>query len=358
VGKAEFLEAVMHRPIACLTAGIVWLSVPLVALADSDCGWSDKFIEGRQGDRPGNQYDFKFDSRVEKYSISADKYIWCIENKHHYFVTDFHWGSAGNDALYFSSLVEPRKSLPTSSTFSLGSDIGMRHLKYKHTNESIWQKIDVETVFPKVLGQNKPYSVDQLSFRGLVQLAQGTPYDSYRYASGQINVEGLSADRQLFRTFIASEPITLRTSTIVTIPTSLNVLYLLEGGKYEKYIPSDFIRMSVSLDNTVQLFSGEVRSDIAISVFPETKTGTDLKRATEALSNVQIYFQMLPVGATSDLFPRDLTKREALSGEPIRVLYSQGVDKLVYTDAVLRFASEKSDFVIAQVPARVLISPR
>jgi len=230
--------------------GLVWFGLaPWSVLAAGDCGWSpDKTIDGRDGERPAGSADFKFDSRVEKFSSTADKYFWCIENRHQYFVTVFRWGNKNNDQLYYSNFVEPRKAVPTSGTFSLGHLIDIRFLKFKHTyeNETHWKTIEVETVFPKILGKiNTPSNFGELNARAsfqLAQLTQATPYDEYRYLNGQIDVERLSARRDLFDQFIAYEPIILNTSTIVTIPTSLDTLYSIEAGKYEKYQPSDFIR--------------------------------------------------------------------------------------------------------------------
>jgi hypothetical protein len=256
----------MLRVRTFLVIGILSLGLPHHAFAVGDCGWSDKMIDGRGGDRPGNSVDFKFDSRFEKFSNTADKYIWCIENTNRYFVTGFRWGNIKNDKLYYSNLVEPRKSVPTSSTFSLGSDIGIRFIKFKHTyeDEMHWKPVDVETVFPIVLG--KADSRSQLDeIKPYFKLAQADTLDAYRFPSGQVDVERLSANRALFEAFIDNEPIVLNASTIVTIPTSLSTLYQLEAGKYEKYQPSDFIRVSVSFENIIQIFNGLSRSDVSLS---------------------------------------------------------------------------------------------
>jgi len=118
--------------------GLVWFGLaPWSVLAAGDCGWSpDKTIDGRDGERPAGSADFKFDSRVEKFSSTADKYFWCIENRHQYFVTVFRWGNKNNDQLYYSNFVEPRKAVPTSGTFSLGHLIDITFLKFKNTYEN------------------------------------------------------------------------------------------------------------------------------------------------------------------------------------------------------------------------------
>jgi hypothetical protein len=93
-------------------------------------------------------------------------------------------------------------------------------------------------------------------------------------------------------------------------------------------------------------------------VFPEIKTRLNLRRAAEAIDNVQIYSELLPIASRGTLdLPGELFKRRALKADQVLILYSQDVGKLSSVDAMLRIGSEKSGFVLAQVPIRIFLSP-
>jgi hypothetical protein len=339
---------------------VFWMGLATQACASGDCGWSpDKRIDYRPGE---NQF-FKYDSRVEKSDSTADTYIWCIENKDRYSVLDFRWGNQINDKLYYFGLIEPQKSAPTTNSFSGGYTAQIRVIKFKRTFEDdrSWRAFDIETIFPAILGRGeRPFGFGALIPTSDVKLAQVSPsirdpLDAFRDPTGLIDIERLSANRELLDQYLRFNDVSHHMSTVATIPTNLRALELLSSAKYEKYDPEDFVRMKVELNNGLK----DGPSSFAVyRIGPEDKSIEGLRRSSAAISQVQLFSELIPIGRALTLLPKEATIRQDLKdnqGE-WKSIFVQKANRLVYVDAIFRIGSRKSDMIFSQVPVRILVA--
>ena len=83
------------------------------AFAD-DCQHNQaQLIESAPGQNNSEPVKFSYESRRERYSNTANRYVWCIESdRDNQNVAEFKWGNSRNEDLYLAALIEPGRGAP------------------------------------------------------------------------------------------------------------------------------------------------------------------------------------------------------------------------------------------------------
>jgi hypothetical protein len=177
-------------------------------------------IQSLPGCNPSD-IDFCYESRVEKFSSTAHRYLWCIENRSDSTGAEFHWGNGTVEDLYFGAVVNPGPPKAFTGTNSRGFDSDLRILKYSELNSSQWRSINPQpqTISPRNIGE-------KLWVPSLIKKVQGVAQDprleDYKGPDGLIDIVRLSQNAELFRRFLASQEkgISFIFSSVATVPTS------------------------------------------------------------------------------------------------------------------------------------------
>src|SRR5262249_30689999 len=124
----------MRTLIFSLFACVFVASASRFPAAADDCDRNDVIlIQNLPGFEPKGQSDsvaFNYESREEKFSSTAHRYIWCIENKDSV-PARFLWGTKGVEDLYFDSVIIPAQMKPVIRTDTSGGDRDLRILKHQ-----------------------------------------------------------------------------------------------------------------------------------------------------------------------------------------------------------------------------------
>jgi hypothetical protein len=104
------LEPIMKsQTLSAVAIGIaVIIACSPYALA-VDCDRNPAFLlDIRSGILESGDVRFSYESRIEKFSSSARKFVWCIEaDKNNQNIAEFHWGDSANEGKYLNTLIEP-----------------------------------------------------------------------------------------------------------------------------------------------------------------------------------------------------------------------------------------------------------
>jgi hypothetical protein len=325
------------------------------AAAADDCERNDAIlIESLPGFEPKGQPDsvaFNYESREEKFSSTAHRYIWCIENKDAV-PAQFLWGNKSVENLYFASVVTPNQMKPTIRTDTSGSDRDLRILKNQAlspnpntpipSNTTNWHTINPRTIYFRSIGQNL-WAVPIQK----VQLSSVDPrmskYSDYMGSSNLIDIIRLSQDQKLFRDFVYDQQkIHFYFSSTATVPTSREVLNAIEEGKYEKYSPQDFINWRITIMNFITLDGGGNPTEtITLSASPDSPAD---EKGLTAASDLPISLELSPgQGRDASNFPSGLRFATNISNVS-KTLLARPIPSLVNADMLITVRSKRFTF--------------
>jgi hypothetical protein len=97
--------------------------------------------------RPGHNsigLEFAYESRIEKFSGYAHKFVWCITNNSALPAT-FRWGTSKEESKYFGLLVLPQEPKDNWLTDSTGVELHNRIIKFMPSDSTTWQSISPQT---------------------------------------------------------------------------------------------------------------------------------------------------------------------------------------------------------------------
>jgi hypothetical protein len=340
-----------------VTAIAIWTVAPILisfctvaAAQENRCaGDETRLIEKRAGTQTG-RVSFNYQSRVERYTLAAKRYIWCITNTSKYLVAEFRWGADADmnkDSRYFQSIIEPNK--PTSAIRTDSSDvkIGLRYIGVRRLNSNHWKTIPVETIFNSHIGRSNDW-ID-LAPRNSIERTQLPVSPTNDFAK-------LSYNHVEFAAFIKKLGyVRFENSIIATIPTNLKTAKAIESDNYTKYDPSDFIRAHVTLQNYIEPTDKVPISNIYFTIYPENPD--DKARLEQALDTIHGQFRLRPIQDLSGVvIPKALYVQALAVEQNKRVILKQPAIDLVYISASLSIGSAKYKTEYASLPVKLLIS--
>lgn len=313
--------------------------------AADDCDRNDAIlIESLPGSEPKGEEDsvaFFYELREEKFSSTAHRYIWCIQNKDAA-PARFFWGNKAQENLYFASIVNPGQMKPTIRTNTSGSDHDLRLLKHqtlKPSSTTNWHTISPQTIYFKDIGQTLWAAPIQK-----VQLSSVEPqYSGYVGRSNLIDIVRLSQDQKLFRDFVHDQQkIHFYFSSTATVPTSREVLTAIEEGKYEKYSPQDFTNWRITVSNFIFLDAGGNPTE-TISLDASADSSAD-EKGLSAAADLPISLELSSgQGPDASNFPSGLRFGTNISNVS-KTLLTRPIPSLVNVDMLITVRSKRFTF--------------
>jgi len=108
--------------------------------------------------RPGQHQTppilFDYESRSEKYDITANRYLWCIQSdRSNQNVVFFKWGDDHNESRYLRALIEPGKGAFNALLDASQGQSYARRISFSRKNKSEWDRIDTQTISSTTIGE-------------------------------------------------------------------------------------------------------------------------------------------------------------------------------------------------------------
>jgi hypothetical protein len=316
------------------------------AYADEDtCNANDKNrVDDRKGAYAG-LIDFDYESRVEKYSSTAYRYIWCVINKSQD-AAAFQWGDQAVPNRYFDAIVLPRGARANVTTHSRPHRIEERFIRFRSLGSTQWRSIAPQTIFPNAwLG-------DGLVGFQQAKLTLDEALNEFRSEDGLVDVVQLSKSQDLFRQFVEKErELQYSYSTVATIPVNSNALNLVRRGTYEKYDPADFASLKISLTAEISKLGSGIFYTARLSMAAETpEDAASLARASQVplLLNISA-----APGATLKLPQFQLQQK--IGPMWSKTLLDQPVGMLSYSDLLLKIIDSNSRHTFFTMPITLLM---
>jgi hypothetical protein len=311
-----------------------------------------KLIDHREG-LNSVRLEFGFESRVEKYSSYAFRYLWCVVNKSTEIPAFFRWGTRNEPSKYFDSLLRPTQMKPNWRTDGSGTAIDKRIITFRPVNSNLndWSSIEPETIFFRNIGLSSPIN-DQESHLQTAQISIEERLQNFKTEAGLVDLEKLSEDSELFRQYLSREngKIAFTFSSTITIPVNSRTLESVEAGKYEKYSPQDFASLQLRLYNYIQFKDrSEPVSTIYVLSLPATDSDARLLEGS-----LELPLSIRIAGSEGPNPLRELNFGDRAGRTLNKLLLERPVTKLSYADVTIQVQNDKSSFRYFTMPVRVL----
>jgi hypothetical protein len=253
--------------------------------------------------RPGQNsigLEFAYESRFEKFSPYAHKFVWCITNKLA-LPAMFHWGTSKEESKYFGLLVLPQQPKDNWLTDSTGAQLDNRIIKFMPSDSATWQSISPQTyhVRESSLNNRSLLSTSESFQRVQVQFDLKESMTEYLTPDGLVDLAKLSANTPLFVDFLRREggKVQISQGGVVTVPVNNTALEQMEVGKYTKFDPNDFASFQILVSSTITL--GPLQANGLLNIlllarvdsYPESLLGG---RSFELLANLPIFLSIYP----------------------------------------------------------------
>lgn len=243
-----------------------------------------------------------YESRVERTQPDVWKFIYCIENKRLYLPVNVSW-SKDDKLIYFRGIVPPGEELPAwSETLQLNYAAESRVLKYDNT-----------------LHSPPPETI--------IKLVQGNEFNQ-----GELK---------------------LRSGAIFQIPASEDVEARMAGGKYDKYLPDDFLTLSLEFVSSLRRDGGKSAIDNRLYLRPLG----DPKNAEASLEKWPRYLKVVNSEVSQFLLDKhdpNFGMRVSLSGARDRESFSrvsiQGPSVFSEQNALLVVVSKEGAYAVGALP--------
>jgi hypothetical protein len=291
------------------------------------------FIDGRDGNLNAGDVLFSYQSRMEKDSPFAHRFVWCVKaSADNQNISEFHWGDGQNEKKYLNTLIEPGRNGFADTTDDSKKIVGTRTIKFRKKNKPDWGSINSDTISSQKFGL--------VSDRPSILLAQFSTSSSdqnwanlnqalnqYKGEDGLIQIEKLSANKSLLlETLKANQRMEAGGSFSVTLPANLRTADLIQKNEYEKFNSDDFVVVRTKLSSEIVYNDGKPKIYYFIGLQPETEN--DFKRLVSLLDDKLVRFK---IGAAEPiiqgkLLPTELTPFSfgSLKGAPIAQLELDG----------------------------------
>jgi hypothetical protein len=309
------------------------------AAAADDCRRSPEgLIAVLAGEHTTGQVNFKYESRVQKDSLAANRYTWCIENTHTDHVSQFIWGDSGR---YFSGIVEPLKMSPSIRPDSSTQLADGRQLQFRRLNGR-WSAITVETIFPQ-----------RLASVGRLRVAQVLPgQGSETIDRGLVDLTSLS--KEALDKFVQERgKIEFASHAVATVPVTAEAQKSVEIGEYSTYNSRDFARLSVHLFNIVYQVGSRTETRLSVLIRPTSKD--DEQRLASGDNTKALRFNIAS-NIKDPAIPGVMSWVLGIdSNETLKELIVAPVDRLGYAEVTVRVSALGLKRLYAVIPVRVLV---
>lgn len=354
-----FRPAVLATMLSALTATAM-AAFAMVIIPSPGNAAGDKYgcpadeaqlIDKREGTQNG-VVSYNYESRVEAYTSTAKRYIWCINNTSKYFVAEFRWGADPDlkkDYRYFGGFIEPGKTTPAIRTDSSDIKRALRYIGVRRLDSGHWKTIKAETIFNSHVGWLRERK--EFVSASMIKRVQ------FRAPLSSIDVTKISENAAEFSAFLRKVGgLNFENAIIATIPTSAKVANQIDAGTYAKYDSRDFVRAWVRLVNDIRLVKDKPYSVYYFVVEPEDLN--DLDRVGEAISSVHAELTLEPVTqpVSNVTVPKQLFVRAEASKINKKVIFSEPAEHLSYITALLSFGSLKNKSPFVSMPVKLLVS--
>jgi hypothetical protein len=294
--------------------------------------------------RPGQHQTppilFDYESRSEKYDITANRYLWCIQSdRSNQNVVFFKWGDDHNESRYLRALIEPGKGAFNALLDASQGQSYARRISFSRKNKSEWDKIDTQTISSPTIGEIDPRSP-------VVVLVQ---------ADEIIQIDKLSDQTDQYFDFLSKTgQVSIGSTSSITLPANSAVEERLANGTYEKYNPSDFTRARAVALSTLLFNGGFPVITYRFGLAPEADT--DVEKLNKILTNKMILMRVVFEGIDERSPLRQLSEYAPLTEKYITTIRDQtGKDKLSYSTFDFNVIWNSNDkFVITQTSGRIL----
>jgi hypothetical protein len=214
----------MRRTITYLMSGIMYVIAAInIASAGAGCT-SDRLLKDKRPGQNSIGLEFAYESRFEKFTPYANKFIWCITNKSA-LPAFFRWGTSNEESKYFGSLVLAQQAKDNWLTDSTGVELHNRIIKFMPTDSTKWQSISPQTFHVKESNLNgssvrltsEAFHTIQLQFD-----LKDPRIIEYLTPDGLVDLPKLSANPFLFKLFLQNEGggVRISQSGVITVKAS------------------------------------------------------------------------------------------------------------------------------------------
>jgi hypothetical protein len=322
-------KAISSRYLAVL---IVFAFVTTTAAAD-ECDRDDSnLLDQREFSDSYENGSIEFESRVESYSDSAKKYVWCVHNRVQDYILEVNWGNESNEKQYFDGFVPPNEMRPRIRSDSSAKSIAVRHAKYRRNTDN-WHNIDNETIYYENLGSRRS------------TLTQKAQYNLSEYydETGVLNVAAVIKNSEVLDNYLREiGPIWHVSYGVFDLPANESVANLIRNNKYEKYEERDFITVDVYFFSGIIIGedTNSIEIENGISYLPHEKA--DQNFVLSSLDQMLYFAQPVVSGAALEQW--DTTAARLLPKPGADHSFQNAVIKAARQDSASIEITDKSGF--------------